>query len=35
MNPLIFLPLIGAVIGTIIGIRVHKNYKRRKENIKK
>ena len=35
MNPLIFLPLIGTVIGTIIGIRAHKSYKRRKENIKK
>lgn len=35
MNPLIFLPLIGTVIGTIIGIRAHKSYKRRKESIKK
>ena len=29
MNPLIFLPLIGTVIGTIIGIQAHKNYKRK------
>ena len=29
MNLLIFLPLIGTVIGTIIGIRAHKNYKRK------
>ncbi len=32
MNPLIFLPLLGAIIGTIIGIRAHRNYKHRKEN---
>ncbi len=32
MNPLIFLPLLGAILGTIIGIRAHKNYKRRKNN---
>lgn len=32
MNPLIFIPLIGTIIGTIIGIRAHKNYRHRKEN---
>lgn len=32
MNPLIFIPLIGTIIGTIIGIRAHNNYEHRKEN---
>lgn len=32
MNPLIFIPLLGTIIGTIIGIRAHKNYRHRKEN---
>lgn len=32
MNPLILLPLLGAILGTIIGIRAHRNYKQRKEN---
>lgn len=35
MNPLIFLPLLGTVTGTIIGIWAHKNYKRSKENQRK
>lgn len=35
MNPLIFIPLLGTIIGTVIGARAHKNYERRKENYKK
>ncbi len=35
MNPLIFIPLLGTILGTIIGVRAHKNYKRRKEKSKK
>lgn len=34
MNPLIFIPLLGTIIGTIIGARIHKNYKRREGNSK-
>ncbi len=34
MNPLIFIPLLGTIIGTIIGIRAHKNYRHRKENLR-
>lgn len=30
INPLIFIPLIGSIIGTIIGIRAHKNYRRKR-----
>lgn len=32
MNPLILIPLLGTIIGIIIGVRAHKNYKHRKEN---
>ncbi len=32
MNPLILLPLLGTIAGTIIGIYAHRNYKRRKGN---
>ena len=35
MNPLIFIPLLGTIIGTVIGARAHKNYKRRKGISKK
>lgn len=34
MNPLILIPLLGTIIGTVIGVRAHSNYKRRKANTK-